>query len=424
MPNARIMIVEDDEDVVNYLKLHLLDKGYEVVGLAASGEEGIEIAKACHPDLLISDIQLEGKMDGIEASSIIREMLDIPVLFLTAHSNQELFERAKITDTFAYLLKPVQPRELELTIEIALYRHQLDTQLRLREQHLNEAQKIGNIGSWDWNIGKGSLVWTDQIYRIFGQTPQGFEATYEAFLGTIHSDDRKMVENAVNEALETGKQYNIEHRIILPTGEEKIVRERGSVEFDDTNTPFRMQGTVQDVTKLRLAEKLVERMAFHDVLTDLPNRNLFFDRLKQTLSHGKRHNQMFAVLFLDLDGFKDVNDRLGHKAGDLLLKEVGERLQECIRAEDTVARFGGDEFTIILSELISKEVAGNVSKKIIKALSAPFSFDGQSAKVGCSIGISLFPDNSDDGDGLIKAADQAMYVCKKEGKNTYRYADV
>lgn len=242
MPNARIMIMEDDEDIVEYLKVFLLDKGYEIAGLAASGEDAIEVAKTCRPDLLIADIQLEGKMDGIEASSAIREMLHIPILFLTAHSHQHLFDRAKITRPFAYLLKPVEPRELELTIEMAFYQHELETQLRLREQHLNEAQEIGNIGSWDWNITKGTLAWTDQIFRIFGQSPQSFDATYEAFIETIHPDDLELVKKAVNEALETGKQYEIEHRIVLPAGEEKVVRERGAVEFDRTNTAIRMQG--------------------------------------------------------------------------------------------------------------------------------------------------------------------------------------
>lgn len=164
-------------------------------------------------------------------------------------------------------------------------------------------------------------------------------------------------------------------------------------------------------------------MAFYDILTNLPNRNLFFDRLKQVLSYGQRHKQMFAVLFLDLDGFKQVNDNFGHEAGDLLLKDVAERLRECVRAVDTVARFGGDEFTIILSDIASKEAAGDVSEKVINTLTRPFSLNGQSVKIGCSIGIALFPDNSENEDGLVKAADQAMYVSKKEGKNTYRYAD-
>ena len=423
MPNARIMVMEDDEYIIEYLKGLLLDKGYEIVGLATSGEAAIEIAKDCRPDLLLADIQLEGKIDGIEASSVIRKMLHIPVLFLTGHSSQGLFERAKITNPFAYLLKPVQPRELEMAIEMALYRHELETQLRVREQHLNEAQEIGNIGSWDWNIVKGDLAWTDQIYRVFGQSPQSFEATYEAFIETVHPDDRELVQGAVNEALETGNRYEIEHRIVHPSGEEKIVRERGAAEFDGTNTPIRMQGTVQDVTALRVAERQIEHMAFYDNLTGIPNRNLFFDRLKQTLSYGQRNKQIFAVLFLDLDGFKQVNDDLGHEAGDDLLKGVAERLQECVRAEDTVARLGGDEFTFILSDIVSKEAAGSVSKKIIDALSEPFFLNGQSVTIGCSIGISLFPDSSENMDGLVKAADQAMYVAKSEGKNTYRYAD-
>lgn len=423
MSKARIMIVEDDEDLAEYLKILLTDQGYELVDWARSGKAAIEAAKQHRPDLLISDIEIEGDMDGIAASAVIRKTLKIPTLFLTAHSSHELFERAKITDPLAYLLKPVQPRELELTIEMALYRHQLETQLRLREQHLNEAQEIGNIGSWDWDIVRGTLAWTDQIYRIFGQTPQSFSATYEAFLETIHPNDRELVQNAVDEALEKGTRYEIEHRIVLPHGEEKIVRERGAVEFDGTKTPIRMQGTVQDVTVLREAERKVERMAFYDLLTDLPNRNLFYDRLSQALSQAQRYKQMFAVLFLDLDGFKQINDTLGHEAGDLLLKAVAGRLRDCVRSVDTVARLGGDEFTVILSDIASADAAGTISKKIIDALSPPFSLGDKQGKVGCSIGISLFPEHGTEIDDLVKAADHAMYAAKGAGKNTYRFAD-
>lgn len=421
MTKARILVVEDDELVAEHIKLLLCEKGYEIAGHALSGEDAIELAKICEPHLLLTDIQLRGKMDGIESAAAIQDMLRIPTLYLTAHSEQYLFERAKITAPFAYLLKPVIPRELELTIEMALYRHDLEQRLRLRGEHLNEAQEIGNIGSWDWDIVNNTLHWTDQIYRIFGLKPQEFGATYEAFMEAVHPDDREMVQNAVTKSLENELSYEIEHRIVRPSGEERIVREKGSAEFGFKKTAVRMQGTVQDVTELRAAERLVEHMAFYDVLTDLPNRNLFFDRLKQSLSQAQRNKQKVAVLFLDLDGFKQVNDSLGHAAGDLMLKGVAERLEQCVRDVDTVARLGGDEFIVILSDVHFEKDAGMVSEKIIAALSDPFELDGQKGKIGCSIGIAVYPEDADNEDALVKAADDAMYAAKNGGKNTYRF---
>ena len=184
-------------------------------------------------------------------------------------------------------------------------------------------------------------------------------------------------------------------------------------------------GIVRDITERKQAEEKLAYLAHYDYLTDLPNRALFLENLEHDISLAKRNNYKVAVLFLDLDGFKKVNDTLGHDAGDMLLRGVSKRLKDAIRASDTVARVGGDEFIFVLNVIGSDGDAALMANKIIMALSDPFELKGQRSHVGGSIGISLYPEGSQDPETLIKQADNAMYLAKQSGKNTYKfYQDV
>lgn len=184
-------------------------------------------------------------------------------------------------------------------------------------------------------------------------------------------------------------------------------------------------GIVRDITERKLVEQQLAYFAHHDYLTNLPNRILFSNSLGQSIHLAKRNHYKVATLFLDLDGFKQINDTLGHDAGDQLLQEVAKRLQNIIRTSDTVARIGGDEFTFVLNNIGSNENAEQMAGKVIAALSVPFDLKGQQCQVGGSIGVSIYPDDAEDIENLIKHADEAMYLAKQSGKNTYKfYCDV
>ncbi len=190
--------------------------------------------------------------------------------------------------------------------------------------------------------------------------------------------------------------------------------------YDADGLALRSIGTAQDITEQKMTQERIERMAHYDTLTNLPNRALFYDRLRQALSLAKRSEAGLTLLYMDLDGFKQVNDTRGHHAGDLLLIGVAERLTKCVRESDTVSRLGGDEFTIILSGMHKQEYVVGVAQKIIQAISDPFDIEGGSEHVGISIGIARYTEEANNEDDLVKQADQAMYQAKLAGKNTYR----
>jgi len=190
---------------------------------------------------------------------------------------------------------------------------------------------------------------------------------------------------------------------------------------DTAGNIIRFVAVKRDITVRKLLEQRLDHMAHYDELTGLPNRSLFFDRLAHTLAQAKRNGNLFALLFIDLDGFKKVNDTLGHEAGDNLLREVAKRLEQCVRESDTVARMGGDEFTIILSAIAQAEDAGQVAEKVIEALAAPIFPGTLRCEIGASIGISLYPADGIERETLLTHADSAMYRIKEQGKNAYCY---
>ncbi|OGS75312.1 MAG: hypothetical protein A2Z94_03270 [Gallionellales bacterium GWA2_55_18] len=266
---------------------------------------------------------------------------------------------------------------------------------------------------------------------------QGFNPAAEQIFGYLQQEvlgknvtmlmpepDRSKHDGYISRYLSTGQG-----KILGVRGREVIAVRRNGEKFPMELSASEMMlggqryfiGIVRDITERKLVEEKLAYFAHHDYLTELPNRILFLNRLEHATLLAKRNKYKVAVFFLDLDGFKKVNDTLGHDAGDRLLKEVSRRLKEAIRASDMVARVGGDEFTFILINIGSDENASLMANKIIAALSEPFELKGQQCHVGGSIGISIYPDDAQNIETLIKQADEAMYLVKQSGKNAFRF---
>lgn len=179
----------------------------------------------------------------------------------------------------------------------------------------------------------------------------------------------------------------------------------------------------QEIAERRQAEAIITHMANHDSLTGLPIRPLFMDRLNRALAAARRSGHLVAVMFVDLDGFKSVNDTHGHEAGDALLREAAQRLQECVRETDTVARHGGDEFTVVLTEVTDQKAVTAIAEKMLSTIATPFPFRDDQSAIGCSIGITLYPQDGDRAEVLLERADAAMYAAKQRGKNQSAFHD-
>ena len=204
-------------------------------------------------------------------------------------------------------------------------------------------------------------------------------------------------------------------------GKLHLIATKRSLHKDSAGNLF-LVGIIRDITKRKFQEDNLRYMAYHDALTGLPNRKAFTEELEESLSWAKSGNCMLALLFVDLDGFKQVNDSLGHKMGDLLLVSVAQRLSNCLRGSDTVSRLGGDEFTIILRKIPKPQLAAKIAEKILKTITEPIALENQNATVSASIGISIYPDTADNCETLLKQADAAMYRAKQLGRNRYEFA--
>ncbi|MDP1939811.1 MAG: EAL domain-containing protein [Gallionella sp.] len=424
-----------------------------------------------------------------------------------------------------------------------------EAELQYRQDLLNEAQKLGQLGSCELNLISDKLRWSDEVYRIFEIDPSQFSLSYENFLSLIHPDDRDKVNQAYTQSLTNRQVYDIEHRLLFADGRVKWVREHCSSEFDESGKPLRSVGAVQDITKQhRVAEELriaavafetqeailitdahsnilrvnqafqeisgyrtedvightprilksnrhddafyqsmwstlrdsgkwsgevwdrrkngevypkfmtitaiyddhqqvsnyvaafvdisqrkqserdIHQLAFYDPLTQLANRRLLMDRLQQAMVSSARNGQHGALLFLDLDHFKMINDTQGHATGDLLLIDVARRLQNCTREGDSVARLGGDEFVVLLEELSSQQdeaaiQADRIAENIRSKLNQPYLLNDHEFSSTPSIGITLFNSHQESAEVLFKHADVAMYQAKSDGRNTIRFFD-
>ena len=280
-------------------------------------------------------------------------------------------------------------------------------------------------GVWDWDIENDIAHLSDKYKELLGFTDEDIRTSPEDWNNRIPPIDAESVKQVMDDYW-AGKseQYIHEHRIICKDKSIKWVLSRGKVTKRDKNgKPLRMVGTHADITERKALENQLESLAHYDALTNLPNRTLLEDRLKLALAYAKRENKMLAVMFVDLDLFKQINDLYGHVIGDLVLKQVALRLSACVRESDTVARLGGDEFIILLPMIDAEGDAILVANKIVQAIAQPIITAQASLHVSASIGIALYPQHGMDEKLLMLNADMAMYQSKRNGKNRAKVFD-
>ncbi|MFY0663502.1 MAG: diguanylate cyclase [Natronospirillum sp.] len=300
----------------------------------------------------------------------------------------------------------------------------------LREQHeatqllserLGLATQAGHIGIWDYDVYTGTRTWNDEMYSLYHLPAGEVEREPLAWERALHPDDRADAIARTKQALAGEEGLEDEYRIVRGDGEVRWIKTQGRVLRDEAGEPMRFLGTNIDITHLKEQEAALQKMAHYDALTGLPNRRLLADRMEQAIVYSEHHDTLLAIALMDLDGFKEVNDGLGHDVGDRLLTILGQRLERCIRQGDTLARLGGDEFVFLLCELNSREEVERALQRIMDALQQPIVVGEESLSVSTSIGVTIYPQDPSTDDTLLRHADEALYAAKRAGKNCYRF---
>ena len=339
----------------------------------------------------------------------------------------ELTEDTGNLELWAALLSAAMDRE-EL---MASLRHSFERErefaetLRKSEERYALAAHGANDGLWDWDVPTGKVYLSARWKSMVGYEEYEIANHIDAWFSVVHPEDQQGLRRALETHVGDRKTHiQHEYRIVHKDGRHVWVLCRGIVLFDSRGAPVRVAGSQTDITGSKTAEEQLRRNALHDALTGLPNRALLMDRLAQAIARAQRaKDDRFAVLFLDLDHFKTLNDSLGHLAGDRLLIQIAHRLGECLRSTDTVARLGGDEFAIIVTDLESDETALLIAERIQESLRKPFDVDGHRVFTSASVGITLSSDKTQRAEDFLRDADTAMYRAKSQGRARHQIFD-
>ena len=298
---------------------------------------------------------------------------------------------------------------------------------RVKELHQAEEKISGILESIDnivWSVSADThemLYINPAVESIHGRQITDFETDKRLWLKVVHPDDQPLVRAWLSKLLPQHASTSLQYRIVRPGGEIRWLEDRARLVCDADGFPIRLDGVASDISERKLQDAKISHLANHDSLTGLPNRNLLNDRITQALSQSGRTNRSVALLFLDLDGFKFINDSYGHTLGDTLLKDVADRLACAVRAGDTVARLGGDEFVVMLWDIITEQDAADIAGKILESLAVPLKIEGRDLHVTASIGISVYPKDGKSYETLLQHADIAMYSAKQRGRNCLQF---
>lgn len=437
----KILIVDDDAGGRRLTRATLARAGFDVVE-AENGQKAIDILQGGMPDLILLDVSMPIK-DGFETCSELRLLPGgehVPVVMMTGLDDVQSIEQAFKCGANDFITKPINWPILAHRVRYMLRASEAIRAINENERRLSNAQRIGEMGDWLWDVPTNRIVMSEQAWRILGQSDVQGAIDRDHYIETIHGEDRARVRDAFQEAIEQGQRFAIQHRIQHASGNVRHVHQQIEVVArNEAGHATQLVGAIHDVTQRTDAEEQIRRLAYYDTLTGLPNRLLYLQQLQTALSYAERHSQKVAVMFIDLDNFKRVNDSMGHSAGDELLKIVSGRLVNSIRVLDSVsrvstekhedaespsiARLGGDEFTVMVSDITSADDAAVVARRLITALSEPLTINNTEIFVSGSIGVALYPDDGQEIDELLKHADVAMYRAKEEGKGRFHFYD-
>ena len=435
-----LLVVDDEPLILEGLRRLLETRQYEVVTAGGGCEALIAIGKQQF-DAILLDLGMPD-LDGNEVLRFVNERSpDTPVIVVSGDSTIDAAIRALRGGATDFVRKPYEPEELLRRIDNTLTRRRLEMENNHILQRLQQSEKwhrflVNSSPDFIYTLdceGRFTFV-NDRVESLVGYRPDELLGKHYSLI--IHEDDIARAEHVFNERRAGDRSArNIEIRLKcnpgmrrprLMNGRCKSVELTATGMYDEEASPFEQRfigsyGVAKDITERKQAEETVHYQAYHDLLTGLPNRSLFRDHLGLMLAQARRNQKPLAVLSLDLDHFKVINDSLGHTIGDEMLLAVGARLRQCLREGDTLARLGGDEFAVLLPTLVSRSDVEHISRKIIQVLSKPVYVKGHEIYISVSIGACVSPDDGDMIDSLIRQAEIAMYQAKAQGRSRLQF---
>lgn len=412
---ARVLVVED-EPITRAQITQILSRHAAEVRAVANGAEGLDMWRAWQPDVVVTDI-LMPVMDGLDMSQAIkREAPEAQIVVVSASSEQHHLRRAIDIGVERYVAKPVDETMLVDALVKCLRDAHYQAELRMSRLVFESVSEGVMVTDADARILAVNPAFSELTgYRedeVLGQTAhmlssgQHDAAFYQTMRESLDSLGRWSGE--INNRRKNGELYTEWLSLVA-------VEEPG-------RQVTRYVGVFSDITERKREEEHIRRLAHYDVLTGLPNRALFLDRMRRALARAERRGGHLAVLYLDLDQFKPVNDTHGHAFGDRVLAEVAHRLSASVRDVDMVSRRGGDEFVILIEAADAQSAAGTVAAKLIQSVSAPYLIDGVEARIGACVGIALYPEHGKAPERLLEAADAALYEAKRRGRGGFLFA--
>ena len=436
----RVLLVDDDEINLMLTAIALRDRGFEIAE-AAGGEQALRRLAQIAPDIVVLDALMPG-IDGFQTCAALRALPafeNVPVLMLTGLDDEASITRAYQAGATDFFVKSTQWSLLAGRLRYLLRAARLRLELERSKARLARAQDLARMGSFDWRHGSDAegagLRLSTEGLRVLG-LPPGARPGLLALLRMVPVSTRRSFARLLRGVLAHSSVLATDLPVTLPDGRQRIIHVEAEPEYNEHGNGVGYSGIVQDVTERRVAEDHIRRLANFDPLTGLPNRHQLIWRTERALQHARRMGHSVALLLIDLDRFKNINDTLGHTAGDELLIEVARRLRGCVRHSDqvlegaveavgpawhrkleAVGRLGGDEFVALLPEVGEEHDAARVAQRMLDVMREPIFVGGGEWVVTASIGIALFPRDGQSVADLLRNSDVAMYAVKDQGKN-------
>ncbi len=434
-PSAGILIVGEQLPLLYSLQALMRINGYRT-DLSSCCDDALKKLKQGRYGLLLLDLQISGRDSCNLLERVRQSCLDVETVVLVSDSSVVSIKEALRLGAYDFVRKPYRPEDLLVSISRGLERQQYKQQLRRTELALAESERmhrfiVNNSPDFIYMLDADGVFTfaNDMVEELLGY--KRHEIIGRHFSGLIHPNNADAAHRFFSEQ-RTGERAarSIEIRLQANQGSTEteargeVLVELNAMGVYTQNKAGQKEfigtlGSARDITERKRSEERISYQAYHDLLTRLPNRLLFADRMTQSLAHAARNKTRIAVIFIDLDLFKEINDSYGHVIGDRVLQQVAKRILKCVRAEDTVSRFGGDEFSLLLTNIESLEDATVAAEKILAAIRLPLIVDGHELCLSASMGIALYPEAGETIEDLLHSADTAMYHVKGTGKDGY-----